>query len=531
MTTTLELLKQGKKDELWTKHCGYLDLSVDEFMEIQERLLFEQIEFLKTSEIGKKLFGDKVPTTIEEFCNSVNLTTYKDYHPYLKDRSAASLPFEPFVWTHTTGSSGEYQWKWAPYTKRMYDHLGEGSLSAIIMSSCTKKGEVHIEPDDVLLLGTAPRPYMSGELTASVEEQFGATFVPSLKQGENMEFGERINLGFSMAMLTGLDYFYGLASILVRIGERFESGAGSVKFSPAMLRPNVLFRLLKGVLGAKFAKRKMLPKDIWKCKGILCGGTDTSIYRDKIKYYWGKEPLEGYASTEAGIIALQTYSFKAMTMLPHSNFFEFIPYDEHIKGKQNPEYTPKTVLFKDLKIGIYELVFTNLLGGVFTRYRVGDLIEVVSMRDEEIGIELPQIQFFTRADNLLDLGNIARFTEKSIWHAMEVSGIKYVDWIARKEEFNGEPDLHFYIELASDVENTEEELVKMVRDGLINTSSEFVDLENISGKKYIKVTKLPKGAFARYIEEQRLAGADLAQMKPSHIQAPEKVISRLLQKG
>jgi hypothetical protein len=531
MTTTLELLKQGKKEELWTKHCGYLDLSIDEFMEIQERLLFEQIEFLKSSEIGKKLLGDKVPTTIDEFRNQVDLTTYKDYHPYLKDKSSASLPFEPYVWTHTTGSSGEYQWKWAPYTKRMYDHLGEGSLSAIIMSSCTRKGEVLIDPDDVLLLGTAPRPYMSGELTASVEEQFGATFVPSLKQGENMEFGARINLGFQMAMITGLDYFYGLASILVRIGERFESGAGGTKLTTAMLRPNVLYRLIKGVITAKLARRNMLPKDIWKCKGILCGGTDTSIYRDKIKYYWGKEPLEGYACTEAGILALQTYSFKAMTMLPHSNFLEFIPYDEHIKSKADPDYTPKTLLYKDLIPGIYELVFTNLLGGVFTRYRVGDLIEIVSLRDEEIGIELPQMQFFTRADNLLDLGNIARFTEKTIWRALELSEIKYVDWIARKEEFEGEPDLHFYIELAPGVEKTESELRKMVRDGLMKTNNEFADLENISGREYIKVTKLPSGAFARYIEEQRQAGADLAQMKPNHIQASEKVMNRLISKG
>ena len=84
MTSTLELLRKGKKEEVWTKHCGYLDLNIDEFMEIQERLLLEQIEYLKKSEIGMKLLGDKVPTSMEEFCNSVKLTSYKDYHPYFK---------------------------------------------------------------------------------------------------------------------------------------------------------------------------------------------------------------------------------------------------------------------------------------------------------------------------------------------------------------------------------------------------------------------------------------------------------------
>jgi hypothetical protein len=81
------------------------------------------------------------------------------------------------------------------------------------------------------------------------------------------------------------------------------------------------------------------------------------------------------------------------------------------------------------------------------------------------------------------------------------------------------------------VEKTESELRKMVRDGLMKTNNEFADLENISGREYIKVTKLPSGAFARYIEEQRQAGADLAQMKPNHIQASEKVMNRLISKG
>ena len=69
MTTTKELMKQGKKAEIWTKHCGHLDLNIDEFMEIQERLLFEQIDYLKNSVIGKALLGETIPTTIEEFCN------------------------------------------------------------------------------------------------------------------------------------------------------------------------------------------------------------------------------------------------------------------------------------------------------------------------------------------------------------------------------------------------------------------------------------------------------------------------------
>ena len=123
-----------------------------------------------------------------------------------------------------------------------------------------------------------------------------------------------------------------------------------------------------------------------------------------------------------------------MTLLPDSNFYEFIPYEDHIKSRIDKSYTPKTVLFRDLEPGIYEIVFTNLLGGVFTRYRIGDLIEVVAMRDEEFDINLPQIRFYSRCDDVIDLAGLIRLTEKSIWLVIEASGIKYVDWIARKEK-------------------------------------------------------------------------------------------------
>lgn len=528
MATIKELMKQGKKAEIWTKLCGHLDLNIDEYMEIQERLLFEQIGYLKNSEIGKALLGEKIPTTVQEFCTQVPLTTYKDYDPFLRDRKSDALPFEPYGWARTSGRSGEYPWKWTPYTKQMFDQLGNGSISAIVMSSATRKGEVNIDPHNVLLLGTAPRPYMSGYLSLAVEENSGFRFVPPLSEGENMDFGTRINTGFKDGMITGLDYFYGLASILAKIGERFEDGGGTGKPSLAMLKPSVLSRLIKGYANAKLGKRNLLPKDIWNMKGVLTGGTDTEIFRKKIEYYWGKPPLEGYACTEGGIFGFQAWSYKGMTFVPDSNFYEFIPYEEHIRSRIDKNFVPKTVLFSDLKPGIYELVFTNLLGGVFTRYRIGDLIEVISMQDEEIGINLPQIRFYSRSDDIIDLAGLIRLTEKAIWMVIEACGFKYVDWIARKEEDAGKPILHLYLELLEGDDTPIEKIEEDLRVNFRSMVNEFSDFEEMLGKEHFIITRLKDGAFARYMEEQRAAGADLAHIKPTHMQAPEKVIKRLL---
>ena len=42
-------LKDRSPAEIWQEYCGFLDLSIDDFMQIQYRLLQEQIDLLKAS--------------------------------------------------------------------------------------------------------------------------------------------------------------------------------------------------------------------------------------------------------------------------------------------------------------------------------------------------------------------------------------------------------------------------------------------------------------------------------------------------
>ena len=41
-----ELLREHRYQELWQKYCGHIDLSLQDFMNIQRRLLLEQLELL-----------------------------------------------------------------------------------------------------------------------------------------------------------------------------------------------------------------------------------------------------------------------------------------------------------------------------------------------------------------------------------------------------------------------------------------------------------------------------------------------------
>jgi hypothetical protein len=527
MPNAVELLQHGRKEEVWTKFCGYLDLDLDEFMEIQERLLLEQVQLLHESVIGKKLLGKKAPTNLEEFRKQVPLTTYEDYAEFIGERNEDSLPSGSYDWAHTSGRSGVHTFKWAPYSKRMYDRLGEVVVGAMILASCSRRGEVEVEAGDAILLATAPPPYISGLLSYSTEEIGKFKFLPSLELGDKMPFVDRIADGFSLAMEEGLDYFYGLASVLSKMGERFENGSGNVIMSARMLRPRTLFRMVKGFLCAKLNGRPMFPKDMWNLKGIMTGGTDTAIYRDKIEHYWGKFPLEGYACTEGGMMAMQAWNFKGMTFFPDNDFIEFIPFDQHLKNKTDPSFIPETKMLNELETGIYELVFTNLLGGVFTRYRVGDLFEVIALRDDELGIDLPQFRFYSRINDLIDLGGFARLNERYIWQAIENSGAAYEEWIARKESQNGDLVLHLYIELKDKNEMPAEQIESSIHENLCELVPEYGDLETLLGGVSLKLSLLPAGTWARYMAERQREGADLAHIKPPHIQPSDFVMDNI----
>lgn len=527
MTTAAELIRSGNKEKLWNKYCGYLDLDIREYMQIQERLLLEEINIIKDSNLGRYFFGRRTPKNISEFLETIPLTNYENYEKFLLERDEKDLPPGKYFWARTSGRSGKYSCKWVPYTEKIYEKLGEVVVGAILLSSCKFKGDVTLEAGDVALLATAPLPYTSGYISRATDDQLDIRFVPPLDEGEKMGFMERISTGFSEAMDTGLDIFFGLASVLGKMGERFEEGGSGGNFSLKMLKPRTFMRLVKGFVRAKIAKRALLPKDIWRLKSIMTGGMDTDIYRKRIEYYWGKNPLEGYACTEGGMLGMQAWNHNGMTLFPDCNFYEFIPLDEHIKMKHDPNYQPKTLLMDQLKPGIYEFVFTNFYGGALLRYRIGDLLEVISLEDNEAGIRLPQFRFYSRADDLIDLGSMARFTETSIWKALDDCGVKYEDWTARKETQTSRPVLHIYLELKPIEERTQLEIEEMVMKHMRIVHADLAEMEEIFGNGQIKLSILPIGAFNRYIEAQREAGADLAHIKPPHMQPKDHIMERL----
>jgi hypothetical protein len=527
MNNSYKLIAEGRKDELWKRHCGFLGLSRPDFREIQQRLMLEQLKILGPSQIGRAFLGNRTPVTIQEFRDRTPLTTYSDYATFLSDKNEDVLPVKPFVWARTTGRSLEKGPKWIPYTRMMYDHLSDPVVGAMLMSSCSEPGDVKLARNDKFLMATAPPPYASGYISRSTAENLEVIFLPKLEEGEKMTYGDRVASGFKLAMQEGLDYFMGISVVLARMGEQFGKQSQSAKPSKEMMRPAMLWRLLRALVISKLNKREILPRDIWHLKGIMSGGTDTEIYRDQIEYYWGKKPLEGFACTEAGNMAMQAWNYKGMVFFPDTAFLEFIPLADVEKLKSDPSHQPRTLLYDELDTGVYELVFSNFHGGVLLRYRIGDLFEVTANEDREIGSELPQMKFYSRSDDLIDIGTFLRLTERDIWKTIEATKIKYQDWTARKETRSGNPVLHIYIEPKPENDLSAEAMHAVLEERFSARFQDFRDVREMLGFDPLEVTLLPAGAFSAYMKARMAAGADLAHLKPPHMKPSDSVMNNL----
>jgi len=375
---------------------------------------------------------------------------------------------------------------------------------------------------------------MSGALASMLQEQTPSDYLPPLDEAEGLPFEERIKLGFKQALSQGLDLFFGLSLVLVAVGNNFSQSSEKVDIRPLLAQPKALFRLTKGLAKSKLARRPMLPKDLWSVKGIMSGGLDSGVYKEKIKELWGRYPLDVYTSTEGSIIATQTWDYDGMTFIPSLNFLEFIPEKEHFKWQLDHSYQPKTVLLDEVKAGEnYEIVITNFHGGAMVRYRPGDMVRITSLRNEKLGIDIPQMVFERRADDLLDFV-VIRLTEKVIWQAIEDASIAYEDWTAFKEA--GEPVLQLFIEPRDGYQASEAEIATAVHQQIMKsendaytTSPVHNDLADMIDFR-VEVTLLPRGAFANYMSQRQAEGADLAHLKPPHINPSDKVLSLLLAK-
>ena len=529
MPSSLELLREGRIEELWQKCCGFIDLSMEEFMAIQRRLLMEQIDLLQKCELGKKVMRGAKPGTVEEFREQMPVTTYDDYAPHLSEQREDVLPVKPLLWQHTAGLrcySGEYEFKWFPVTERIYRELGDTCIAMLLFASCKGRGDVVLEEHDKLLYALAPPPYSSGSWGRRAAEEGIFDFLPPIDEAEKMSFEKRIEQGFGMGLSGGIDLVMSMAGVLVSVGERLGRGL-ELRSAVSQALKHGQPRLLRAMLKSKLARRPVLPRDLWSIKAVVSAGTDATVYKERIKKMWGRYPLGVYGSTETVIMATQLWDYDAMTFLPHTNFLEFVPEEECRKWLADPTYRPDILTLDEVKAGErYGIVITNFYGGAFVRYFLGDVIRITSLRNENLSVDIPQMVFASRIDGVIDIEGIVHLEEGTLWQAIEDSGFDYHEWVVRQEQ-GKKPRIHFYIE-PKDGAGIDTDQAAIAISSNLRDNSPFYGVLEDARDVMLEVTMLPSGAFRCYIARQRAAGADLAHLKPPHMNPPDDIVEFLL---
>ena len=516
-----EKLHEYSKEEIWEEYCGFLTLSKEGFMDIQKRLLMEQIELWSSCGLGQSILKGKHPRTIEEFREMVPLTTYEDYAPTLLSKQTGDLPGEPVLWVQTTWEGGVHPIKVAPYTKGMLDTFKHNVMSCLILATSRKKGDFDISVTDHMLYALAPLPYVTGLLPLLFKDEIDIEFLPSVRDAVNMSFKERNVQGFKLGMKKGIEYFFGLGSVLYYVSQSITSmplgRKKSLKDRLSSISPKMMARYMVAKKKCRKENRELLPKDLFQLKGFMCAGTDNRCYKEDLERMWGIPPMEIFAGTESTCIGCETWSREGVYFLPDACFYEFIPENELDKNLADPEYQPRTILWDEVVPGgVYEIVLTVLKGGAFARYRIGDMFRCTGIGSQLENNQIPRFQYIDRVPQVIDIAGFTRITENSINQAIELSNLPIAAWTAKKEfTDNNRPYLHLYVELERDSLAGSAVSIRILQDQLgiyfRYLDQDYEDLKKILGVDPLKITLLKCGTFETY---QRRFGASIRPMNP-----------------
>jgi hypothetical protein len=517
-------LRLKKYDQIWQEYCGFLDFSVAEYMEVQNRLMLEQIELYADCELGRRIMNDIKPASIDEYRQVVPLTAYEDYADILLPRVESALPSKPVLWIETTWESGKRPIKIAPYTDSMLKCHKSSFITCMILATSTKKGSFTLRGNENFLYGMAPLPYLTGIVPHVISGELSINFLPPTKKAETMSFGQRNKAGFKMGMQKGIDLFFGLSSVIAKISDTFVSGAGSGgSFNIIKNSPKMNYRLIKAWIRSRRHNVPIMPKDIWHLKGLICAGTDSASLKKKIEYYWGVRPLEIFGGTEPTCIATETWEKNGLVFFPDVCFYEFIPRAELEKNIDDPSYIPKTYLMDELMAGNeYELVISSLKGGAFARYRMADIFKCLSLGNDKDGIGLPHFAYVDRDPRIIDLAGFTRISEVTISEALMLSKLDIAEWFAVKEndEYN-RAYLHLYVEVGADGMKgamTKDIIKEHLSIYFRYVDTDYNDLKSLLGIDPLVISVIPAGTIGQFNET---FGRKLRRMNPSHFDVIE----------
>ncbi len=322
--------------------------------------------------------------TPEQFSETVPLHDYYTMKPYWTQIHAnPELPIvtaDPVIWyVQSSGSTGKP--KALPLSKAGLSDYTGGSMLFLMSFINAKEGNNKVfdgtmltfaAPAQIGEINGVPLGYMTG---ISREMIANALLKKLIKPGEDIfnmtQMGEKLWAYAKYAVTENVTSLGGITTLIFAFIRRMQN-----EYGPS---------LLEEFKGTKYERRirEALSDDgtldlntLWP-NLIMVGatGVDADPFKPWLKRTLPNATLwDNFAGSEGlyGTTLLDNTD-NGIQLLPHINYFEFIP--ESDIEKEDPTVIPLSEVKKG---GRYEIVLTNLMG--YTRYRIGD---VMTFKDTE----------------------------------------------------------------------------------------------------------------------------------------------------
>jgi len=321
--------------------------------------------------------------TPEQFSEQVPLYNYQSMQPYFERvQETPELPIvtaDPVVWyVQSSGTSGKP--KALPISKAgMADY---SSASNLFMMSFVNAGKENRKVFDGTII-TFAAPARLGEIngvplgymTGIAREMIASPLIKKLvKPGEEVfnltDINEKLWAYARYAVRENVSGLAGITTLAISFIRKMQNEYGA--------------SLLEYFKGTKYEKRihESLNDDgtldlntLWPGL-VLIGATgiDAEPYKAWLNKTLPNATLwDNYAGSE-GLYGTTLWSDtnNGIQLLPHINYFEFIP--ESDIDKEEPRVIPLSEVRKGHR---YEIVVTNMLG--YTRYRIGDMLTFIDI--------------------------------------------------------------------------------------------------------------------------------------------------------
>ena len=277
------------------------------------------------------------------------------------------------------------------------------------------------------------------------------------------------------------------------------------QLSPQPERARQLEKLLK-------RHGRLLPRHVWPNLAFLitARGGPSDFYFERFRDYFGDTPIFGgtYAASEAVFGSYCRLNADGAILALKTNFFEFVAPDQWHKDN------PKTLFPHQLEVGeYYRVLVTNHSG--FCRYDIGDVLQVVDMRDG-----VPVIVFCYRQG-----GTLSAISEKTTeYHVAQVmaalqSDLPIEDFCITLSESLVEPYYVLNVELATDAKLSDPKQFLHTFDEQMQQANESYGLKRQKNDiTRPQLNLLAPGSFKQLRQRHLKPGiSDDAQVKLSHI--------------